>query len=345
MILLCGASVTAQTPGVEDALNLTRQGQYRRAVEQFSAVLTSPVVRDDVEVHAFVLSQMAGAYIQMGEYAQAEARTQGAIKILRSAQMTESGTFAVVEGVVADLLRTKGDYDEAGRIAEQALALGKRTLPPASARLGILYTTLAGISQDRGDFKRSLDLCQHAAQIFAEAGPASKIELGSAYQNLAVAYAHRGKPHKALDMTSLALSTWKEVLPPNHPFVVYALCTQVVAYNHLKAFQEAEAIIPEMLRLMDADPNISQPERIVILNNTAAVYAAEKKYENAETMLRTAVATGRQHLPSGHPLVRGTFLNYSHVLEKLNREQDAARYRAEADVLLAFPKKPDLGPR
>lgn len=83
-------------------------------------------------------------------------------------------------------------------------------------------------------------LCRPAIDIFEKAGESSRMDLGSAYQNLAVAYALRGKPRKALDAVNLALATWKQALPPDHPFIVYALSAKVVAYNKLKAFRQAE---------------------------------------------------------------------------------------------------------
>jgi tetratricopeptide (TPR) repeat protein len=127
-------------------------------------------------------------------------------------------------------------------------------------------------------------------------------------------------------------------LPPDHPFVVYALSTKVVVYNKLKAFRQAEEIIPEMLRLAESQFGANHPQRAIVLNDAAAVYVAEKKYSLAEPLLREAVAVGKRNFPAGHPLVRTALLNHCYVLEKLNRKQEAAHSRAEAQVLLAFPE-------
>jgi tetratricopeptide (TPR) repeat protein len=138
-------------------------------------------------------------------------------------------------------------------------------------------------------------------------------------------------------------STWRlpreQSLPPGHPFVVYALSAKVVAYNKLKAFRQAEEIIPEMLQLAESQFSANHPQRAIVLSDAAAVYVAEKKYSQAERLLREAVAIGKRRFPAGHPLVRTSLLNYCYMFEKLNRKQEAAHSRAEAQVLLAFPEK------
>jgi tetratricopeptide (TPR) repeat protein len=150
----------------------------------------------------------------------------------------------------------------------------------------------------------------------------------------------RGKPQQAVAAVNLALATWNRALPPNHPFVVYALSTKVVAYNELKAFRQAEEMIPEMLRLAESQFGANHPQRAIALSDAAAVYTAQKKYGLAEPLLREAVAIDKRHFPAGHPLLRNTLLNYSYVLEKLDRRQEAACGRAEADILLAFRQIP-----
>jgi tetratricopeptide (TPR) repeat protein len=123
-----------------------------------------------------------------------------------------------------------------------------------------------------------------------------------------------------------------------NPFFVYALTTEVVAYEKLKCFQQAEEIVPEMLKLGESRLGANHPQRVILLNNAAAVYIAEKKYTQAEPLLREAVALSKNDFLAGHPLVRNKLLSYSYVLENLNRYPEAARYRAEAEVLLAFPR-------
>ena len=234
---------------VRNAVNLSQMGEYRDAIEKYRVLLTDPTIAGTVQLRAYVLSQMADAEIELGDYAAAETEAREALSMLARSNEAQTSTFAVGEGVLADALQAEAKYGEAKRLAEEAVSLGKRTLDPLSPRLGILLTTLGLILQESGQLRPALVLCKQALEIFAKAGERYKIDFGAAYQNLAVVYEDMGRPKKALETITLALATWNEVLPPDHPFIVYALSSKVVAYTELKAFKEAKSIIPQMLRL------------------------------------------------------------------------------------------------
>lgn len=342
LLTLLGNEPEPWTATLQQAASLSRSGNYQQALEKYAALLSASSIQSAPQLHAYTLSQMADIDIELGSYAEAEARTREALGILANAHKTETSTFAIAEGIFADALRAEGNYSEARRTAEQALSLGKATLGPFAPRVGILETTLGRIFQENGELNRALPLCREAVQIFEKGGEANRTELGSAYQNLAVVYAAQRKPRKALDAIGLALAIWQPALPPHHPFIIYALCTRLVAYGDLKAFREAEELIPQAIHLSEHQFGISRSQRVMVLSAAASVYVSEKKYDEAEPFLREAVDVGKQQYPPGHPLIRNALLNYSYVLEKLNRRQEAARHRAEAEVLLAFPQKPGL---
>jgi hypothetical protein len=195
------------------------------------------------------------------------------------------------------------------------------------------------VLQETGDLRRAAGLCRRALDIFEHAQETNAIDLGSAYQNLAVVYAQQRKPKPALGAVNLALATWNQALPADHPFIVYGLSTKILVYQELKAFQKAEQIIPEALELAVSRFGPDHPERVILLNTAAAVYVAEKKYEQAEPLLREGAEVGRRRLPAGHPLLSSVLQNYSYVLAKLNRPEEASRARAESEALLAFPRK------
>jgi hypothetical protein len=113
----------------------------------------------------------------------------------------------------------------------------------------------------------------------------------------------------------------------------------VVAYHKLKAFRQAEEILPELLRLADSRFLANRHERVTMLNTAAAIYIAENKYSQTEPILREAVSVGRSEFVTGHPLLGSTLRTYSEVLEKMNRKDDAIHIRAEAEVLLVSPPK------
>src|ERR1700730_13790772 len=99
-------------------------------------------------------------------------------------------------------------------------------------------------------------------------------------------------------------------------------------------------MIPHTLELCASRFGPDHPERVILLNNAASVYLADKKYGKAETLLRAAVEQCRCKFVPGHPLLNSVLLNYSNVLRKLNRNEEASLVRAQSEVVSAFRQRP-----
>lgn len=329
----------SETSAIQEAANLSRRGEYRQALQSYRQLLSTVPVMSNVEVRAYVLSRMADCDIELGEFGEAETQSREALGILASAQKTQTSTFAIAEGVRAAALRAQGNYKEAKAVAERAVVMARETMDPGQPRYAILLTTLAQVLQEMGDLRRAAELCRRSVDIFEAARDANPIDLGSAYENLAAVYAQQRKPKLALAAVNRALATWNQAAPPDYPFVVYALSTKILIYQEMKAYQQAEELIPDVLELGASRFGLDHPIRLLLLNAVAALYVAEKKYEKAEPLLREAAEVGRKRYPVGHPLLSSVLQNYSYVLAKLNRNDEALRTRAESAAVLAFPRK------
>jgi tetratricopeptide (TPR) repeat protein len=348
MLLLGGvpARLTARgiqpNPALADlqtALDLDRRGEYRDALQKYQAFLSNPAVNLNPQLHAYVLQQMADADNGLGDYAKGEKKAREALRLLADANERNTCTFAIAEGVLANALEGEGNYLGAKKMAEQAVSLGKETISARAPRFGVLLTTLAHTLVNLGKHRRALKLYQQAVGIMEKAGENNKIELGSAYVNLAGAYLVKGNAKKALELVALALATWKQVLPSKNSFTVYALTMQMLGYKKLKAYREAETLIPEMLEAGASQLGLSHPDRVMLLDIAASVYVAEKKYELAVPLLKQGVELSRRVFPPGNPVSRILLTNYSYVLAELGQTEEASRVRAESQVLLAFPEQ------
>jgi tetratricopeptide (TPR) repeat protein len=242
-------------------------------------LLTEDVTAGDVELRAYLLSEIAYAEIERGDYAAAEKRTREALSGLASRERLHTGAFVLAEGGLADALRAQGNYVEAKARAEHALAIAQEVLGPIHPRVGHHLLTHSRILQATGDLRRAEEACRRAVTILENAGEPNRIHLGTAYQNLAVVEVLRKRPKQALDAIRLALTAWHEVLPSDHPFMVYGLSTEIAVYRDLRQFRNAEAIIPDALRQCLSRFGPDHPERVILLNSAAKVYLADRKYE------------------------------------------------------------------
>jgi tetratricopeptide (TPR) repeat protein len=329
-------------PAVADlqtALDLDRRGEYRKALEKYHAFLSNAAVNLNPQPHAYVLQQMADADNGLGEFAKGEEKAREAMRLLADAHERNTSLFAIAQGVLAHALTGEGNYLEAKRTAEQAVSLGKKTISARSPRLGILLTILAHALEVQGERSRALRLYQQALAIMKKAGEGSRIELGGAYLNLAGAHLVKGKAKKALELVALALATWKPVLPSHNSFTVYALSMEMLGYEKIKAYHEAESLIPETLAMAATQLGPNHPDHVMLLNVAASVYVAQRKYQQAEPLLKQGVELCKGLFRRGNPVSRILLANYSYVLAQLGRTEEASRLRAESQVLLAFPER------
>lgn len=319
---------------LERAAILHRGGEYQQASAIYRLVLDSPNALN-VELRAYVLSQIADVNIERGMYAEAVTTSREAIALLREAHKEHTDVFALAERLLAEALYAEGYDEEARKTAKEALALGRQILDTRSPDFAFLLISLGQILKGLGKLGQAEELCQSALQILQRTDAAHKVELATTYQNLALLQALRGHPRKALATIDLALATWSQVPPPQHPSFIYALCTKMAVYVKLKAFKQGEELMPHLLALGESVFGHNHPERVILLNTAAAFYVAEKKYGDAAPLLREAIDIAQHGLAVGHPIIRNTLLNYSYVLAKLGRKDEAARVRAESDVVRA----------
>jgi len=289
----------------------------------YQRMLESPEASD--EVRAYVLSEIADINIERGMHGDAVTKSREAIALLRRAQKEHPGVFAVAERVLAGALYAEGYYEQAKEIASQALLLGSKTLDTQSPDFAFVLVTLAQVQKELGKLGQAERLCQSALQILQRSEAAHQVDLATAYQNVANIQVLRGHAREALTTIDLALATWSQVPPPEHPSMVYALITKMSVCARLKAFRQGEELVPRLLALGESLLGHIHPERVILLNNVAAFYVAEKKYGDAEPVLREAADIAQHQLGAGHPITRKTLLNYAYVLARLNRKDDAAR--------------------
>jgi tetratricopeptide (TPR) repeat protein len=334
-----GAQVDGALADLQTALELDRKGEYREALQRYRTFLSHPSVQITPLLHAYILKQVADIDNGLGNYHEAEVTARLALRMLASANETNTSTFATTAGVLAGALDGEGNYREAQNVAERALSVGRATISPETPSFALLLTVLAHSLEDEGERGRPLKLYREAVGIMKNVGRGNRIELGTAYVNLAAGYLARGNAKKALKLISLAFGTWKQVLPFNNAFTVYPVSLEVLSYERLKLYGRAEALIPEMLEMGVSRLGPNHPDRVVLLDIAASVCIVEEKFQEAARILGEAVELSKRVSPIGDPVSRTVLVNYSYVLAKLGRKEEASRVRKESGVVLAFPKR------
>jgi tetratricopeptide (TPR) repeat protein len=141
------AGASADTPlsvMLEQAAGLKRGGEYQQAIAIYRLVLDSRNA-PDVELSAYVLSQISDVNIERGTYPEAVTASNEAITLLRQAHKEHTGLFARAERILSEALYAGGYDQEARNTATEALALARQTLDTRSLEFTRFLTSLGQI--------------------------------------------------------------------------------------------------------------------------------------------------------------------------------------------------------
>ncbi len=100
-IRISGAGTEPWREALQRAVNFSQRAEYHRAVRSHQKLLSTLPISSNVELRAYVLSQMADADIELGEYVEAETRAREALQGLAAGGTAHTGTFAIAERVLA----------------------------------------------------------------------------------------------------------------------------------------------------------------------------------------------------------------------------------------------------
>jgi preprotein translocase subunit SecA/nephrocystin-3 len=143
-------------------------------------------------------------------------RAQRVYEILLE-QETEKSKKAPIYNQLGWVKYQEGEYQEAIRFYEKALAIRQQSLPPNHPDLASSYNNIGMVYDNMGDYPTALSSYEKALTIQQQSLPPNHPSLASSYNNIAVVYNNMDDYPKALSSYEKALAIKQQSLPPNHP--------------------------------------------------------------------------------------------------------------------------------
>jgi tetratricopeptide (TPR) repeat protein len=220
---------------LQAALEMDRKGEYGEALQKYQTFLSQPKVQLTPLLSAYILKQVADVDNGLGNYYKAEVNARQVLRVLASANETNTSTFATTEGALADALDGEGNYREAQNMAERALSVGRATLSPETPSFALILTVLAHSLEDEGERGRPLKLYREAVGIMKNAGKDNRIELGS-----------DKTPHAAGNGGGRRSASFSYIESPAQPFQLSLQVQDTLSHfnNHTGARQVHSEIAP-----------------------------------------------------------------------------------------------------
>lgn len=114
-------------------------------------------------------------------------------------------------------LHKAGDFDEASKVAEEALKQAKQTLGPNHNQVAVLSNNLAAFYKSQGKFVESEALYKQALSIWINNLGKEHLDTASCLNNLGDLYLATGKYVESEEYYKLALDIFEKKLGKTHP--------------------------------------------------------------------------------------------------------------------------------
>jgi CHAT domain-containing protein/Tfp pilus assembly protein PilF len=293
-------------------------GQYLRVVVEqrgidVAVVLLGP---DDQPIFTFdavgppspeqvtQVAESAGSYRLTVQPRQARAAAgRYEIRLLETRPATEQDRALqearLLEGEFQRLLRANKHRD-ALPLAERALELREKVLPPEHPDVVAALTSLARLYHDLGYYEKAEPLYRRAIAIREKTVGKKNRAFAATLNDLARLYADQNKYAEALPLYQQTLTIWEELFGPEHAGVATLLNNLANLSRDTGDYDKAEQLHRRALAIREKiDP--SHLDVALSLNNLANLYRAQGKYAEAEPLHRRALEIREKKFPPNHP--------------------------------------------
>jgi serine/threonine-protein kinase len=258
------------------------------------------------ERHALVAldrGQIAILHSQRGDYATAEPMLIAALALQRELLPADHPELATTLNNLGVLYHRTRRYDDAEPCFRESLEIRQRIFPTDHPALLTSRNLMAVLMSSRGDFRG-------AEPLFREVLAARRRTLGDHDQtagtlfSLASTVLSQGRAPEALELLAESVRIYRAVLPPGHVDLARPLALQAkVALDQGRA-ADAEPLLREALACR-ASLEPTHADRVFVERDLGRCLTRLGRYDEAETLLRSARSRCEQGVGLDHPLAQG----------------------------------------
>ncbi|HEX7734534.1 MAG TPA: tetratricopeptide repeat protein [Ktedonobacteraceae bacterium] len=237
-------------------------------------------------------------------------------------------------------LHTRGQYAEAQRYEERALAIYRTVLGNEHPSTAMILNNLAVTYEDQGKLQDAATLHAQALAIRRSVLGEKHLETAASLNNLALVYHDQGKLDDAAPLYLQALSIRRELLGEMHPEVATLLADLAALSVDQGKFHEALAHYQQALVIRRKVLGSRHAETIALLGGLSATYQAQGKFDEAIHWRQQALVVQRKTLGNEHPEVAATFRALATIYQAQGKLDEAAFWLQHSLALVNTPSGP-----
>ena len=211
---------------------------------------------------AGVLSELAGLYDDLGDYAQAAQLLQRCLAIQQQLLGSEHLEVADTLSSLALEYEGYGDYEKALSLFKKSLAVTEKLVGPNHFKVATTLNDMADLFCMKEDYAPALPLCQRALEIRQKALGPEHPDVVDSLRALAEIYDGLGNYRDAFAAIQQCIAIGGKTLRPDHPLMSDALSVLGEIHSDLGNYPEA---LSAFHRAMAIDEKLSGPEHPDVL--------------------------------------------------------------------------------
>jgi eukaryotic-like serine/threonine-protein kinase len=249
---------------------------------------------DDPEMRAEMLYVLAEGYEKLGLLTAAEPLARQSLETRRAVFGNLHADVVASLDLLGWILHQRRQVDEAATHLREAVAVGRQVFPPeGDVRLARALNDLGIYFDVRGTYDTAVALYRESLEMRRRLSGESDMGLAVTTSNLSVTLYRQGKLDSAVVVAQSALDLFKRVLGEDHQrttIVQNNLATfQVARGDHEGAVKQHREILERRARLFGP----SHPSTAFSMNSLAGALIGTKAFDEADSLLRAAVAIQR----------------------------------------------------
>jgi len=339
----------AQLPVDRNALGMTlntlgliarREGRHEEALRYLLESVqhqraAQPDTRKGQKQVATAIGSLAGAHLNLGQYAQAESLMREALEIKRNAAGTdESSGVTTAMYNLASVLDKQGEYKEAEALFRRTGELEKRLFGGHTPWVAVTTSRLGRALVTLGRYEEAEEMMREATRIHREGGSDYRVYLGRDLAMLAQICSATGRPEEALQASRESEALVRALLGDEHPSLAGSMAPAAVALEQLGEVEEAEGRLRQVLALQEAALSEEHPVLAGSRLALAAFLVRRGRAGEAEPLVLQGDEALRAALGETHPRYAVALTVRAEMLDELGRGEEAEPLFVSAESIL-----------
>lgn len=302
-----------------------------RAAERIGRELKGQPV-GEAEMRATI----GGVYLELGDYAKAEAMYREALNLAKRVYGQEHPEVATALDNVSMVLYRQGKVAGAEALEREVLAMRTRILGNDDPHVAMSLINLAAYLQAEGKLPEAETVNRQALAASRKAFGSDDENSVAALNNLGCVLCLEGKLPEAEGIAREVLTKERKRLGNDHPDVATLVNNLAKILADEGKTREAESTFREALALRTKVLGNDHPDVAQTLDSLAGVLQDQSRLAEAETLYRQALAIRKKVLGDEHPDVANSLNNLADLLDDEGKTAEAEALQREA---LAMQRK------